>query len=332
MSFQIEPGAALDAEVRRVAAEQIDKAVAELSGKSAGQDADGGMDPHEAIHDVRKRFKKLRGLLRLVRAGDETFYRTENARYRDVARGLSAVRDRAALVESLDALEKHVADETATEAFAEVRAALEKRRDAAIEAEGDLGAAIEATLASLGDSRDAVGMLRFRKPMKNASAILAAGYRRTHHDARNALKRAERTGEAADFHLLRKQAKYLAAQLGLLGPLWPAVFRSMRDAAAAVGDDLGLDHDYAVFGAEVAADPDAFGERPGLDVVLALMDRRQAVLRERTLLAARRLLADRPAAAEARIAALYDRAAGAGDRRGGTPAEPPETGHMRAAE
>lgn len=323
MSFQIEPGAALDSEVRRIAAEQIDRAVAELSRE--------GGDPHEAIHDVRKRFKKLRGLLRLVRAGDETFFRTENARYRDAARSLSAVRDRTALIESLDALERHFADEIATDAFAGVRAALEMRRDAALAAEGDGGATIAATLASLGDSRDAVSMLRFRKPRKHASALLALGYRRTHADARNALERAGRTREAADFHLLRKHAKYLAAQLGLLGALWPDVLKPMRDAANAIGDDLGQDHDYAVFRAELAADPEAFGERRSLDVVLGLMDRRQAALRERSLLAARRLLADAPAAVEARIVALHAEAAKAAGRRDGAPVEAPDAERLRAA-
>ncbi|MBC8129586.1 MAG: CHAD domain-containing protein, partial [Rhizobiaceae bacterium] len=136
MSYRIDPGAPLDAETRRVFTEQLDKATAELSAPASGPDG----DLHEAIHDARKRLKKLRGLLRLVRPGHERFYRTENERLRDIARTLSAVRDRTALIESLDALEAHVPASLAASAvegsFAGVRAGLETRRRAALEAAG----------------------------------------------------------------------------------------------------------------------------------------------------------------------------------------------------
>jgi hypothetical protein len=45
--------------VRRIAVDQIDAAIAELDDKA--------LDVHETVHQIRKRCKKLRGLIRLVR-------------------------------------------------------------------------------------------------------------------------------------------------------------------------------------------------------------------------------------------------------------------------
>ncbi|BDA86386.1 CHAD domain-containing protein [Aureimonas sp. SA4125] len=297
MSYRITPGLPLDAEIRRIAEEQIDKATVELSAPEPGE------DPHEAIHDVRKRFKKLRALVLLAKSGDPGFARTENARYRDASRALSGVRDRTALIEALDALAEHVpaglSQSATAPAIATLRADLEEKRQTALAGEGDLGATIAATLTTLADSRDAAGMLAFHRPVKDAAKVLATGFAATHGRARAALKRALRSGAVEDLHELRKHVKYLSYHLALLAPLWPETFEPLRRTAADIGDDLGRDHDYAVLREELA--PEA--ERHAL--VLALMDRRQAELQAAALLSARRLLSDKPDAVAARIKRLF---------------------------
>ena len=297
MSFRIDPGAPLDAEIRRIATEQIGKAVAELSAPKPGE------DPHEAIHDVRKRMKKLRALFRLVRSGDEAFFKAENARYRDTARTLSAARDRTALIEALDSLRAHVPASLSAEAvetaFAPLRKELEAKRDKALAAEGDLDALVAATIEALKQGENALESLSFRR--RKSVEIVCAGYARTQEEARSELKRAEKSGEAEDLHALRKHVKYLGFHLALLAPLWPEAFAPLRDAAGYIADDLGRDHDFAVLRAELDAEKHA--------LVLALMDRRQAELQGKGLVAARRLLAEKPAAAEARIGRLYRDAA-----------------------
>jgi CHAD domain-containing protein len=76
----------------------------------------------EAVHDVRVCFKKLRGLIRLVRdeLGDKQ-YKRENIFYRDLNRRLSKVRDTAALTKILTRLEGRFAEELTENAFASVR-------------------------------------------------------------------------------------------------------------------------------------------------------------------------------------------------------------------
>ena len=95
-SYRIRAGEDLTGEVVRVAEIQHDRAIEIMHDQSRGR--------HQAIHDARKRFKKLRCLFRLVREAAPDFYASENARIRDMARTLSTVCDATALVETLDYL------------------------------------------------------------------------------------------------------------------------------------------------------------------------------------------------------------------------------------
>ena len=59
MSYRFEPGEKVERGVKRMAREQIDKALAEIDSDE--------LDVHERVHQVRKRCKKLRAIARLVR-------------------------------------------------------------------------------------------------------------------------------------------------------------------------------------------------------------------------------------------------------------------------
>ncbi len=72
--------------MRRIARGQLDAGIDELAGQP-----NRGLD--EAVHETRKRLKRLRAALRLERSaiGAET-YRRENAAFRDLGKRLSAPR------------------------------------------------------------------------------------------------------------------------------------------------------------------------------------------------------------------------------------------------
>ncbi len=97
-------------------------------------------DPTEAVHDVRKGFKKVRAALRLAREelGDET-YRAENYAFRDAARPLTEVRDAQMLVETFDKLTKALAGEVDAPAIAKVRDALGRPREGSDGARAETG-------------------------------------------------------------------------------------------------------------------------------------------------------------------------------------------------
>ncbi|WP_299939695.1 CHAD domain-containing protein [uncultured Microbulbifer sp.] len=59
---------------------------------------------HEAVHEVRKHCKKMRALLRLIRADHKALYRRENAHYRTLANQLSANRDLVSIRDAFSAI------------------------------------------------------------------------------------------------------------------------------------------------------------------------------------------------------------------------------------
>src|SRR5258705_4210525 len=109
--------------IRKIVCKRIDKALAMLNGKNRSVS-------DKAVHDVRKRFKEIRGTLRLVRdeLGEKTF-RKENRAFRDAGRPLSELRDAKVLVDTLDNLLEHFQGRVKARQFAPLRRKLlEKRR------------------------------------------------------------------------------------------------------------------------------------------------------------------------------------------------------------
>ncbi|MFS1525116.1 CHAD domain-containing protein [Microbulbifer sp. 2304DJ12-6] len=68
----------------------IATAQAEVAAAITALDA---LSEQEAVHEVRKHCKKMRALLRLIRADHKALYRLENAHYRTLANRLSTNRD-----------------------------------------------------------------------------------------------------------------------------------------------------------------------------------------------------------------------------------------------
>jgi hypothetical protein len=80
MTYALDPTRSVPREVRGVAIRQLTNAVDGLTGQTE-------LSQDEAAHDARKRCKKLRALLRLVRAElPAKVYRAENDALRDAAR------------------------------------------------------------------------------------------------------------------------------------------------------------------------------------------------------------------------------------------------------
>ncbi|WP_168990595.1 CHAD domain-containing protein [Aureimonas flava] len=305
MAYRIDPRAPVDIALRRTAQKQIDKAVRDLSGGDEGR--------HEAVHEARKRLKKLRGLVRLLREADPSFAGAENARYREAGRTLSGVRDRTALIEALDGLEGRFAGEVDSPSFAVVRTALELKREAAVEAQGSARDVAAEALGSLEAGRSRLDALALGQGRRRNRVRVVAGVEANYRRARRDLAAARASNRAEDFHDLRKRIKYLGMHLKLLEGLWPAALAPLREEADRAAEALGRDHDYAVLHAEMLADPRSFGARADLDVVLALLDRHQAELRAEAAETCGRLLSDKPGAFAARIARLWQLAAKAPD-------------------
>lgn len=234
MAYTLKPGESPAHGIKRIALEQIDKAVDSLNGSE---------DRNEAVHDARKRFKKIRALLRLVRdeIGEEV-YQAENRCFRDAGRTLSAVRSSQVMIETLDALLDQYDAQLVTSAFQPIREALTAEHEAQIRRVLDDQEAIAHVLGTLSEARERVmtwpiestGFDAFRKGLKR---VYQRGYK--------AMDAAYADPDAETFHEWRKRVKYLWYHLRVLQTLWPGLLAPLADEAHTLADLLGDEHDLA---------------------------------------------------------------------------------------
>ncbi len=288
MAFRLLPDESVQAGVRRIAREQIDNAIDDID--------DGDVDVHETVHEVRKRCKKIRGLIRLVRPafGD---YSAENTSFRDAARKLSDVRDATTLIECHDALMKRYAGQVDGDAYAGVREKLCARRDEAAKA-NDLDKRID-------EFREAMKAGRARtkswKLDEKGYAAIAGGLKKTYRRGRQAMSTACAAPGVETFHAWRKRVKYHRYHLRLLREVWAPVMGPLRDEVKRLSDLLGDDHDLAVYREVLVSDEDRFGPPRDLQTLLALIDQRRQELQAWAHPLGQRVYADKPKTCAARI-------------------------------
>ncbi|QYK42648.1 MAG: CHAD domain-containing protein [Paracoccaceae bacterium] len=220
----------LTAGLRRIAATEIAAALAQL---------DPGPPDAAGVHDLRKRIKKLRGLLRLVRPGMARAT-DEIAVLRDAARGLSPVRDAEVMLMWHDRL--------APGADGPLRAMLAARVETA-RAGADLPGAAEAARTALQGVAERVPEWRVKG---KGAAVLKASLARSLRRGASAMQEARATREVEALHDWRKRAKDLWYQTRLLSPVWPDAVAVWQSLADDLGEWLGEHHDLAVFQALTA--------------------------------------------------------------------------------
>lgn len=211
--------------LRRIAAEELDRALAHPDR------ADGAA----VIHDVRKRVKKIRALIRLVRSGFPKAS-SVNAKLRDAAQGIGALRDARVMLVTHDKLFGDAGGSP-------LRDVWQARLDTA-QADPDQAGRLLAFRAALADVRG--GLDRWEVKGKDAR-VLAKGLARTHLRGQQAMPpTGERAGPDA-IHDLRKRVKDVWYQARLLTPVWPAVMAAHVAEADMLGEALGEHHDLSVY-------------------------------------------------------------------------------------
>ena len=263
--------------LRRIAQSQIDAAIGEID--------DPDLDPASTVHQVRKRCKKLRGLIRLMRPGLKA-YAGENAAIRDLARDLSALRDAGAMLETVAALEERFSGVIGGDFFTDVR------RD--LQASG-APTTDETIRAHLKRARKSLKALRDRtetwQVKGQAPDVLAGGVGLTYKRAVRAMAVAGKDGTPENFHEYRKRVKYHWYQMRLLKRVWPAVFHARIVEARHLATELGEHHDFAVFRLTVLPDLKCADKRV-CEVLGGLIEAEEARLAPLCLKHGRRLFAE----------------------------------------
>lgn len=216
--------------LRRIAREQIDAALDKLTAP--------GADPDDAVHQIRKHCKKLRGLLRLVRPGFRDFAR-ENAAIRDLAQTLSGLRDTGVMVETHDTL---LTGATDAGRFDPMRAQLVAHAPAN---RGPLPKALQAELKAQLEALRARAVTWTLKGKDKA--ILRKGLGKTWSRADAAFRAARADPSAQNMHEWRKRVKYNWYHSRLLRDIRKPRMQPHREDAKRLGDLLGTHHDAAVY-------------------------------------------------------------------------------------
>lgn len=278
----------VSAEVRRAADEQLCKALDEL--------LDDRLSTGDKVHQVRKRLKKTRALLRLVRPVFEASYAQENVYFRDAGRLLSESRDADVRVQTIQALEPDIALERAVVAAA-LRSSRHSRRRSAVVAK---------TRFEEVRSRLQVGVERVKdwRISKDGFDALADGLKKTYRRARKARHAAYASGEPELFHDWRKRVKYHRYHVRLLRAAWPKVFGARRDELKRLSDLLGDDHDLTMLAesAEVFADEldqDRYG------TLIELTCRKQRTLRGQAEPLGTKLFTEKPKRYVRRVSGIW---------------------------
>jgi CHAD domain-containing protein len=301
MSYQLEIDEPIDVGVRRIATELIDHA------SNWVEPATG--DRHEAVHEVRKDCKRIRGLLRLIRPRVPELYKAENASFRDAAASLSGIRDAEAALESYDALLDAFGDAVDRQALSPARRALTLHKQRLSEEIADLDERLAAFGARMRDARERVqdwpipGDDPFQG--KSGFALLGPGLSKTYERGRKAMAEAYAEPSVESFHEWRKRAKYLRYHLRLLRPAWSPLLKSTRREVKRLGDLLGEDHDLAVLEDVLRT---ALGEDAGerLEMIRALICERSAQLRDEARWLGRRIYAESPKAFRKRLGRYWE--------------------------
>jgi len=268
MAFCLKRKEPVEQGLKRIAHEQLDKAIAELT--------DSQFDPHDTVHQVRKRCKKLRGLVRLARPQWPKIYQHENARYRDLARELSSVRDAHSIVETYDELVDHDANEFDAAIFASIRQQLVARRERIAEDETGLRRRLDQALLRMREAKQRVDAWSLDA---GGFEAVGGGLRKTYRRGRRAMRTARDRPTTENFHQWRKRAKYHWYHTRLMRRMWNEVLNQFRQETHRLSDLLGDDHDLAILHQTLTEQPAAFGPERRLEAFVGLIDRRRRELR-----------------------------------------------------
>ena len=289
MSYRFERDESIPGASRRIACEQLERALAALADPDE-------LGAEETIHDVRKRCKKLRGLVRLVRPGLGDEYDHANAAFRDAARELSPLRDAHALQGTFGDLVEAESGQQPRGTAAVMRALEEQAADASRGLrEGDERLARAAAL--LEGARARIDGW----PLDDDPDVLEAGIAKTYRRARNAFRASLEAPSTATLHEWRKRVKYGWYHARLLRDSAPSVLGPLAKRFHDLSGALGDDHDLAVFVEALREEPDRYGGDVEAPILLA--EARRSDLRDRAQRLGARLYVEPPGAYAQRLVA-----------------------------
>ena len=275
--------------VRRIAREQIQRAVTELS-----RDSMTAAD----VHETRKVVKRLRSLLRMVRpAIPEKVFQRRTKRIGRIGDALAQARDRDILIETIGKLETRFGPEC-IKTLQPLRPLLTAREPGTPNSKNRINARRALKRANTESAK--LENIAFKS---RGFEVIAGGIKETYRGARRNFRRAYRRPSDATFHELRKTVQCHWRQMALISRAWPDYFEARITAARQLAAILGDDHDLAILEAEVRKLSPSLSEDAG--AIEHLIHVRKDELRSAAYPYAERLFVEKPGDFVRRIRAYW---------------------------
>jgi CHAD domain-containing protein len=291
--FELRPGQPFSSEIKRILLEQADRAIWQL--------ATPGLEVDPAVHDARKCFKRLRGVLRLVRDDiGESRFGELNALFRDAGRQLSDIRTSAVLAETLEKVHERYPHQLSDEDVANLVARLRAHHLALHQQVVPQKRLFHQVVDDLQRGRAMIEAL----PLQGNS-FPAPGMRRVYARGRRGMQSARQQPTVAHFHEWRKRVKYLRYHVRLFSPAWLQVLGCVTDELVILSELLGLDHDLAELHLTLRENPDLCLHHRRHETVRNLIETYREELEARSLDIGLRLYAEKPGAFVNRMGAYW---------------------------
>lgn len=272
----------VEEQLRTIARDQIDEALKALSVS--------GMTRPDAVHEVRKNCKKLRGLIRLVRPSFPAFSGEERT-FRKAAHLFADLRDAKVMHDTGNLL-------TQASKRQDERAALLAVRRALASHETELSVHADWKRRS---KRVQQLLKRARKRSREWTLkdqgweALKGGLALTYGRAREAMIKARKEPSGPNIHEWRKQAKYHEYHTGLLRQLNPRLLRPRAALLHELSEELGKHHDIHVFMTALESKHPAIADVQSIAAVRVVADRLGASIASTASRLGKELFADEPA-------------------------------------
>jgi CHAD domain-containing protein len=272
MAYRLKADESVPEGIKRIVKEEFDSALGQLSGNSRGNVA-------VSIHEARKSVKKIRAVLRLIRAELAGDYQSENRRLQAVGRKLSELRDAGVMVETLDKVKAKYHDQIGGHSLDLIRRGIVARKKQA-EKQAKTGKLFAQLAGTLRGCAKRVNKWRLHT---DGFAAIAPGLEESFRRARKAMAQARKHPQPENYHQWRKRVKDHWYHVRLLKDLPSDAIRVEEKSLKRLDTLLGDDHNLVVLRENITAEP-----LPGL------IDKFQNELRASALSLGERIYEERP--------------------------------------
>nr|WP_319400137.1 CHAD domain-containing protein [uncultured Carboxylicivirga sp.] len=195
-----------------------------------------------SVHEIRKSYKRLRALLRLIRydIGEELFL-VENAKYKKSGAALSRLRDLHVIISYLancfEAQELIISEES----FIRFIGYLNEQKESVMKRLTD-EAVMDLLIKQCKEQIKVIGDI----PVQDLGPqTIHNGVIHAYKKCLDKMEAAQLQLDDATLHQLRKKVKYLSNQMLLMQAVWPEYFINYSSSLSAASESLGNDHDLA---------------------------------------------------------------------------------------